>query len=123
QRRPRELGGVTFLFVLSVLGLLMLLPPLLFQISRAPLHAPTLPQALGVLYMGIAASVIAFICWNKGVSVVGANAAGFTVHLLPAFGTILAIIFLGESFGLYHAIGVATILGGVVLATRRSKPI
>ena len=29
---------------------------------------------------------------GKGVAVVGANAAGFTLHLLPAFGTILAIV-------------------------------
>jgi drug/metabolite transporter (DMT)-like permease len=69
--------------------------------------------------MGLAASVVAFICWNKGVSIVGANAAGFTIHLLPAFGSLLAILFLGESFGLYHAAGIATILAGVVLATRR----
>jgi drug/metabolite transporter (DMT)-like permease len=53
------------------------------------------------------------------VELVGANAAGFTVHLLPAFGTVLAILFLGETFAGYHAAGIATILGGVVLATRK----
>jgi drug/metabolite transporter (DMT)-like permease len=122
KRRPPELSGVAFLFVLSLLGLLILTPALALRVLQQPLHAPTLPQALGILYMGIAASVIAFICWNKGVSVVGANAAGFTVHLLPAFGTILAILFLGESFGAFHAAGVATILAGVVIATRRPSP-
>jgi len=40
---------------------------------------------------------------NRGVAIVGANAAGFTLHLLPAFGTLLAIVFLGESFHPYHA--------------------
>jgi drug/metabolite transporter (DMT)-like permease len=69
--------------------------------------------------MGIAASVIAFICWNRGVELVGANAAGFTLHLLPAFGTLLAIAFLGEAFRGFHAAGVATILAGVMLATYR----
>jgi len=48
---------------------------------------------------------------------VGANAAGFTLHLLPAFGTVLAIVLLGESFGAFHAAGIATILAGVILAT------
>jgi drug/metabolite transporter (DMT)-like permease len=70
-----------------------------------------------VLYVAIAASVIALICWNRGVELVGANAAGFTLHLLPAFGTLLAIIFLGEAFRGFHAVGVATILAGVLLAT------
>jgi drug/metabolite transporter (DMT)-like permease len=68
--------------------------------------------------MGVFASVLAYICWNRGVAVVGANAAGFTVHLLPAFGTILAILFLGETFALFHAVGIATILAGVLFATR-----
>jgi drug/metabolite transporter (DMT)-like permease len=52
------------------------------------------------------------------VAVVGANAAGFTIHLLPAFGTLLAILFLGESFRPFHALGIATILAGVLVATR-----
>jgi drug/metabolite transporter (DMT)-like permease len=57
--------------------------------------------------------------WNRGVSVVGANAAGFTLYLLPTFTTLLAIAFLGEAFGAFHAFGVATIVAGVILATRK----
>ena len=51
-------------------------------------------------------------------AVVGANAAGFTLYLLPTFGTLLAIAFLGETFGAFHAVGIATIIAGVILATR-----
>ena len=47
----------------------------------------------------------------------GANAVGFTVQLLAAF-TVLAILFLGESFAAFRAAGIATILAGVILATR-----
>ncbi|MBV8032558.1 MAG: DMT family transporter [Betaproteobacteria bacterium] len=118
KRRPPGLDGLTLLFVLSLIGLAILAPVVAFEASGHPLHLPTPMQALGVAYMGSAASVVAFTCWNKGVSVVGANAAGFTVHLLPAFGTVLAIAFLGEAFQAYHAAGIATILVGVVLATR-----
>lgn len=119
KRRPPELGGLPLLFVLSLAGVLMLAPGAAVIGLAAPPRWPALEEALGVLYMGIAASVLAFICWNRGVAVVGANAAGFTVHLLPAFGTLLAIVFLGESFAAFHAAGIATILAGVVLATRR----
>ena len=66
--------------------------------------------------------MLALICWNRGVATVGANAAGFTIHLLPAFGTLLAILLLGESFQAFHAAGIATILAGVLLATLASKP-
>jgi drug/metabolite transporter (DMT)-like permease len=116
KRRPAELGGLTFLFVIAVLGTAMLLPALAIEGLRLP---RTGPQAAAVVYMGLGASLAAFICWNRGVAVVGANAAGFTLHLLPAFGTVLAILFLGEAFGLSHALGIAVIISGVILATRR----
>ena len=116
KRRPAELGALAFLFVISLAGVLMLAPLVAFQASMKP---PTAAGALGVLYMGLFASVVAFICWNRGVAVVGANAAGFTIHLVPAFGTLLAIVFLDESFALFHAAGIATILAGVLLATLR----
>lgn len=118
KRRPKELGGLEFLFVISVAGVLMLLPAAAFVGTRGSVEWPAPAAAAGVLYMGIFASVLAFICWNRGVATVGANAAGFTVHLLPAFGTVLAILFLGETFAGFHAAGIATILAGVLLATR-----
>ena len=118
KRRPPELDGIALLFVISLIGVVLLLPAFALEAYYAP---PRWPGAVGVaaaLYVGLAASVGAFICWNRGVAIVGANAAGFTVHLLPAFGTLLAITFLGESFHLFHAAGIATILIGVVVATR-----
>ena len=119
KRRPPALGGVELLFVISLMGLLILLPAATLVTLQQPFGWPGGPQALGVLYMGVFASVLAYFCWNRGVAVVGANAAGFTVHLLPAFGTVLAILFLGETFALFHAVGIATILAGVVLATKK----
>jgi drug/metabolite transporter (DMT)-like permease len=120
--RPPELSGVPFLFAITAFGLAILAPIVALEARVSPLHAPTTGQAIGIVYMGIAASVVAFICWNRGVGVVGANAAGITIHLLPAFGTVLAILFLGESFAAFHAVGIATIFAGVVIATARAAP-
>ena len=118
KRRPPELGGVLLLFLTAVAGVALLLPALWFTSLRAPLHWPAPDVWAGILYVAMGASIGAFICWNRGVAAVGANAAGVTLHLLPAFGTILAIAFLGETFHAFHAAGIATILAGVVLATR-----
>lgn len=120
KRRPRELGELEFLLAISIAGVLLLAPLFAWQALRVAPAWPGTEAAAGVLYMGLAASVAAFICWNRGVAVVGANAAGFTLHLLPAFGTVLGILFLGETFAAYHAAGIATILAGVVIATRRA---
>lgn len=117
KRRPPELGGIAFLFVISALGTLLLVPAALVS----PPRWPGTEAALGVLYIAVFASIIAFIFWNRGVAIVGANVAGFTLHLLPLFGTGLAILFLDEAFQAFHALGFATILAGVVVATRRAS--
>ena len=118
KRRPPDLSGTGLLFVLSVLGLAMLAPAFALEALRTPLRWPTLGEAAGILYFGLAASVAAFFCWNRGIAMVGANAAGFTLPLLPAFGTVLAMIFLEEAFHAFHAVAIATIFAGVILATR-----
>ena len=118
KRRPAELDGIAFLFVISTIGVVLLLPVFAVEAWYAPPRWPGAPGIAAALYVGLAASVGAFICWNRGVAIVGANAAGFTIHLLPAFGTLLARLFLGESFRLFHALGIAAILAGVVVATR-----
>jgi len=50
---------------------------------------------------------------------IGAARAGQSWHLMPVFGSILAVVFLGETFHIYHAIGIAMIGGGIVLASVR----
>jgi len=121
KRRPPELEGIAFLFVISMIGMAMLAPFYALELLRSPPAGLPTPAAVGgVLYVALGASVAGFIFWNRGVMVVGANAAGFTLHLLPAFGTVLAIALLGETFALHHAAGIATIVAGVVLATTRS---
>jgi drug/metabolite transporter (DMT)-like permease len=40
---------------------------------------------------------------------------------VPVFGTILAVLLLGESLHPYHALGIGLIATGIFLATRRPK--
>jgi drug/metabolite transporter (DMT)-like permease len=120
KRRPPELGGVALVFVMAVAGALLLAPAFALEAWRRPPALPGAAEAAAVLYVALFASVLAYLCWNRGVAVVGANAAGFTVHLLPVFATLLAMAFLGEQFSAFHAVGFATILAGVILASRAS---
>ena len=49
-----------------------------------------------MLAVALFSSVLAYLFWNRGVAEVGANVAGLFVHLMPAFGIVLAWLFLGE---------------------------
>ncbi len=117
KRRPLDFAPVEFLFLLAIFGVLCLTP--LFIAENLLIRRGTLSfETFGaVAYISLFASVLGYICWNRGVAAVGANRAGVTIHLLPAFGTILAILLLGEEFHWFHLFGIATILAGVSLAT------
>lgn len=117
RRKPAELGGMPLVFVLAAGGLVVLTPAYLLEMLWIPQRMPGPEAIAGVVYIGLFASIAALACWNAGVAAVGANIAGFTVHLLPLFGTVLAILFLGEKPQLFHALGFLAILGGVALAT------
>src|SRR5216683_1012306 len=121
RRRPRELDGISFVFVASVIGTAFLAPA--YALESVLLQPAQLTWSAGgaVLYVSLFASIAAYLCWNRGVDMVGPNRAGFTQHLIPAFGTALAVIFLGEEVHLFHAVGIATILVGVWLASARGR--
>ncbi len=41
---------------------------------------------------------------------------------MPVFAPVLAVFLLGEPFGLYHALALALVLGGIFIAERLGKP-
>ena len=63
--------------------------------------------------------MLAYFCLNRGIELIGANRAAPFIHLMPVFGSILAILFLAERPQPFHAAGYALVLAGVALAARR----
>jgi drug/metabolite transporter (DMT)-like permease len=120
RRRPR-VHPLSFLFVTFMVGAAMLLPLYLWEsLSGAPMR-PNLITLGAVGYVVIFPAILAYLCYNRGVELLGANRAGHFFHLQPVFGTLLAIIFLGERFQLFHAAGIALIIAGILLATLRRR--
>jgi drug/metabolite transporter (DMT)-like permease len=122
KRRPRELDGLGLLFTVSFVGVLILAP--MYVAESVLFMRPTLSlaSAAAALYVGLFASLLAYFCWNYGVAKIGPNRSGFLLHLLPAFGTLLAVVFLHESVHIYHFIGIGLIIAGVAIATSARMP-
>lgn len=122
RRRP-AVHPSSFLATTFALGAAMLLPFHLGEhlSGRAlRLEAPTL---LAIGYVAVFPSVLAYFCYNRGVELIGANRAGQFLHLMPVFGSLMALLFLGEAFRSFHAGGAALIIAGIVLAARAApKP-
>jgi drug/metabolite transporter (DMT)-like permease len=72
-----------------------------------------------IAYVMVFPSIVSYLCYNRGVELVGANRAGLFIHLMPVFGSLMAVVFLGEIFRWYHGLGIMLIGAGIYLATRR----
>lgn len=121
RRRP-PIHPLSFLAVTFAGGALLLLPLYLWEhlrVQAMPLNGTTL---LAVAYIALFPSILAYLCYNRGVELVGANVAGLFIHLMPVFGSIMAMIFLDERLRWFHGLGVLLILIGIVLTTRGRRP-
>jgi len=118
RRRP-AVHGLSFVAATFMTGAALLLPFYLAEtLAGRPL--PLSPVAAGaILYVALFASVLAYLCYNRAVALLGANTAGLAVHLVPVFGIILAVLLLGEVPRAYHAAGILLIGTGIWLAQRR----
>jgi drug/metabolite transporter (DMT)-like permease len=120
RRRP-AVHGLSFVAATFLTGATLLLPFYLAEtLAGRPL--PLTPVAAGaILYVALFASVLAYLCYNRAVALLGANTAGLAVHLVPVFGTILAVLLLGEVPRAFHAVGILLIGSGIWLAQRRAR--
>ena len=118
RRRPAGLAQPVFLTSIIMAGLLFIIPVFLIALFNGATMRFSLPNLLGVAYIGLFPSVLAFLFWNRGVSEVGASKAGMFMHLMPVFGAALSFVFLGEGLALYHLGGAALVFGGIVLMSR-----
>ena len=122
-RRKPVMTPLGFVAISFLLGAVMLLPAYMIEHSAGFAVPLTLNAAAAVLYVAIFPSVLAFLCFNRGVELVGANRAALCFPLLPLFGSTMAVLFLGETVAWYHGAGALLVLGGIFLAMRaRPRP-
>ncbi|MES9857416.1 MAG: DMT family transporter [Sedimenticola sp.] len=117
-RRPANLSASTFLLVTIIVGFLILSPIYWFNLLSEPSLIPNSGNLMAIGYVALFASIGAFLCWNQGVSVVGAGTAGQFIHLMPLFGTAMATLFLGEQLYWFHIGGAIAIGAGILLSLK-----
>ncbi len=117
-RRPR-VHPLAFIATTFWLGTLILVPLYLWE-TLAVAALEIKPSNLLVIgYVMVFPSIVSYLCFNRGVELVGANRAGLFIHLMPVFGSLMAVFFLGEVFCWFHGLGIMLIGAGIYLATIR----
>jgi drug/metabolite transporter (DMT)-like permease len=116
-KRP-NIQGLSFGAFTFGCGAACLIPLWIFELLSRPVMEFDTANLLSLFYVAVFPSTLAYLCFNRGVQLIGANRAAPFFHLVPAFGAVMAIVFLGEQPQLFHVIGFALVLTGVFVASR-----
>jgi drug/metabolite transporter (DMT)-like permease len=115
--RPQTLDPIAFLWIIGMVGLIGMVPFYAYEIAGGRQLIATAQSITVLAYTGIFPSILAFVFWNYGVRQIGPNRASLFLHLVPVFGSIVSIVFLGEQLFLFHLFGMVFIFAGIYLST------
>jgi drug/metabolite transporter (DMT)-like permease len=115
RERPQELSPLALAAALFCIGMLALTPLAAWEARLQPT-----PGALAaLLYVGVFPSIVATLCWNRAVALIGAARSSVFTYLMPLVAALLAMLFLGERIELFHLVGGGLIFAGLALGLVR----
>ncbi|MCK5349612.1 MAG: DMT family transporter [Desulfobacula sp.] len=121
KNKPKGLSIKALQLSTFILGLLFLFPFFLWELTtvhQSFLNQTTIPA---ILYVGIFASLCAFVLWNNAIVVLGPSKAGMVYYTLPLFSGFLGYLFLNESVSMVHFYSMALIFSGIIATNHESK--
>ena len=121
RKEKFKLSQLSLLQTIISAGLILLLPAYLIEIAMGFRLNVNLPFVLTLGYVVLFPGLASFICWIKGISIIGSNRSGIFLHLMPIFSTVLAIIIFKEKFMLFHLFGAIFIIVGIFLSSKKVK--
>jgi drug/metabolite transporter (DMT)-like permease len=119
RRRPTGLDALSFLACFALVALVPVGIGYALEHAAGQRIVLNTTSIAGMLYIAVFPALLAYLFWDIGVRAVGSARAGVFMYLMPVFGSLLGMAFLGERFELYHAVGMGLIFAGVAMATRR----
>ncbi len=121
-KRYKGLTSVTTSFVSILVASAVTLPA---AIATAPSEMPGLRSLLALAALGIVGTALAFVIFYKLIAETGAGRASLVSYLAPGIALFYGALLLDEEITVAAIAGLALILGGVALASRRngSQPV
>ena len=119
--RPTELKPMTFLGIMMILGTIFLIPLYLANPFNELMITLNKDVIYALAYIAIFPSIISYLAWNYGLQKIGVALGGQYIHLMPIFGALMAVLFLGEKIELYHILGGIGIGLGLWLSMQKHK--
>jgi drug/metabolite transporter (DMT)-like permease len=117
-RRPVTHPMSLIVFTIGA-GALMTIPLNIWELASGATLVLDGLTLVTLIYMIIFPSALAYLFFNRGIALIGPNRAAPFLHMMPVFGSAMAIAFLGEQLQPFHAAGYALVIAGVFIASRR----
>lgn len=121
RRKPAEMHANTLLSANMVLASIVTTPLWIMEAAQGQTIPLTADALWAIGYIILFPSLLAYYFYNHAIAVVGATKAGLASHLVPPFGILLGVVFLGEEILPFHAVSFAAILTGVILVIRGGR--
>jgi len=114
KNKPEQISVAALQCSIFILGLLFLFPFFLWEQTTIDYSILTRTTIPAILYIGIFASLGAFVFWTKAVVILGPTKAGMVYYTLPLFSGFLASLFLVETINMVYFYSMLLILIGIV---------
>ena len=121
KHKPKEINVLTFQYTTFTFGLIMLFPFYLIELSIVQPTIYNSTSIVSIIYVGIGASLIAFVLWNKAVLIIGPVKSGMVYYTLPIFSGLLAFFILKEALSANHLYSAFLIVTGIILSNYKTK--
>ena len=121
KKKTYEISQITLLEVVIISGLVFLIPIYILEMNLGNKIVLNQPFILTLSYVVLFPGLASFFFWIKGIGIIGANRAGVFLHLMPVFGSIMAIFLFNEKFMIYHLLGAIFIIAGITLSNKKVK--
>ena len=116
KKKPPAINSTNFLFVIFLMGTIILVPFYLYELQHTGGFEINVSNLSSILYLGLAASVISFLIWNKAIRNLGTGRTALFGNLIPVFSSIEAVFLLNEKITSVHLISFILVVAGLIIA-------
>lgn len=106
------------IFLFGLIGMIPALFLLDFQFAPARFLQPF--AALNLLYLGLGASALCFVTWNRALGLLGAVKTSVYIYLVPVISVICSALILQERMTPITLLGTALTLAGLFISEKRT---
>ena len=120
RNRP-AVKSIVFFFGMSIAALITSIPLAVAEVSLGHWYVPSIQGLFVLLFVTLGPSLTAQLAYMRGVQLIGPARASIFPSLVPAFGALFAVLFLGEAFAAFHAAALALGAGGIYFSEIKGK--